>query len=55
MSRREEKFFALASIDYQGVSKEELKDLFRKTLKSGMHGLCASPYEEGQEPGDQLS
>lgn len=55
MSRREEKFFALASIDYQGKSVKELRKLFRKTLKSGMHGLCCSPYEEGQEPGDQLS
>ena len=55
MSRREEKFFALASIDYQGKSIKELKKLFRTTLKTGMHGLCCSPYEEGQEPGDQLS
>lgn len=55
MSFREEKHFALASIDYQGKSIEDLRKLFRKTLKSGMHGLCSSPYEEGQEPGDQLS
>ncbi|MBO3117110.1 glycosyl hydrolase [Winogradskyella sp. DF17] len=55
MSLRKEKFLALASIDYQGLSNEELRALFRKTLKSGMHGLCSSPYEEGQKPGDQLS
>ncbi len=55
MSVREEKFLALASIDYDGMSIEDLKGLFRKTLKSGMHGLCSSPYAEGQEPGDQLS
>ncbi|WP_411895761.1 glycosyl hydrolase family 17 protein [Winogradskyella sp. A2] len=55
MSRRDEKFFALASIDYQGKSLEELKSMFKKTLKSGVHGLCSSPYEEGQKPGDQLS
>ena len=55
MSFREEKFFALASIDYQGKSIQDLRKLFRKTLKSGVHGLCSSPYEEGQEPGDQLS
>lgn len=55
MSIRQEKFLALASIDYAGMSLEELRKLFRKTLASGMHGLCSSPYEEGQEPGDQLS
>ncbi|WP_405573444.1 glycosyl hydrolase family 17 protein [Winogradskyella sp. Asnod2-B02-A] len=55
MSLREEKFLALASIDYEGKSIKELRKLFRKALKSGMHGLCASPYEEGQEPGDRLS
>jgi exo-beta-1,3-glucanase (GH17 family) len=55
MSVREEKFFALASIDYEGMSKFELKKLYRKTLKQGVHGLCSSPYEEGQEPGNQLS
>lgn len=55
MSIREEKFLALASIDYAGMSIEDLRALFRKTLLSGMHGLCSSPYVEGQEPGDQLS
>jgi exo-beta-1,3-glucanase (GH17 family) len=55
MSLRKEKFLALASIDYQGMSIEDLGILFRESLKSGIHGLCSSPYEEGQEPGDQLS
>lgn len=55
MSHRAEKLFALASIDYNGKSIEDLRKLFRKTLKSGVHGLCSSPYEEGQEPGDQLT
>lgn len=55
MSLRKEKFLALASIDYEGMSIDDLRKLFRKTLKSGMHGLCSSPYEEGQEPGDQLT
>ncbi len=55
MSLREEKFLALASIDYHGLSIEDLRKLFRKSLELGMHGLCSSPYEEGQKPGDQLS
>lgn len=55
MSVRREKFLALANIDYAGKSIEELRELFRKALASGMHGLCSSPYQEGQRPGDQLS
>lgn len=55
MSRRGEKFLALANEDYAGKSIDELKSLFRQVLESGMHGLCSSPYEEGQKPGDQLS
>ncbi|WP_298538776.1 glycosyl hydrolase family 17 protein [uncultured Aquimarina sp.] len=55
MSIRTEKFLALASIDYAGKSKEDLRALFEKFLAQGMHGLCFSPYEEGQKPGDQLS
>lgn len=52
---RKEKFLALASLDYEGKSIDELKKLSRKTLENGMHGLCFSPYEEGQQPGDQIS
>ncbi len=55
MSRRGEKFLALASLDFYGKSFDELKALWKETLESGMHGLCFSPYDEGQEPGDQLS
>ena len=55
MSIRGEKFLALANIDYADKSIDELRKLFRDTLEAGMHGLCSSPYEEGQKPGDQLS
>jgi len=55
MSIRGEKFLALANIDYANKSIEELRKLFRDALETGMHGLCSSPYEEGQKPGDQLS
>ena len=36
-------------------SKDELNNLFRNTLKQGMHGLCFSLYEDGQQPGDTIS
>lgn len=55
MSIRKEKFLALAALEFEGASLDDLKALWRKTLESGMHGLCFSPYEEGQEPGDTLS
>jgi glucan 1,3-beta-glucosidase len=55
MSRRVEKFHALASIDFEGKSKKELSAYYREYLEAGMHGLCFSPYMEGQKPGDQLS
>jgi len=55
MSLREEKHLALASIDYEGKDQNELKKLYRSVLSKGMHGLCFSPYLEGQNPGDQLS
>jgi glucan 1,3-beta-glucosidase len=45
----------LAGRDLSGKSTSELSALYNQLLKGGMHGLCFSPYEEGQEPGDQLS
>ncbi len=36
-------------------TKGELTDLYSKKLNDGIHGLCFSPYEDGQEPGSQLS
>jgi len=55
MSLREEKFLALTAVDYDDVSIEGLRKTFKKTLKNGMHGLCFSPYMDGQEPGEVLS
>ncbi|WP_299439052.1 glycosyl hydrolase family 17 protein [uncultured Aquimarina sp.] len=55
MSVRKEKFLALASLDYTDKTTEDLKHMYKQVLENGMHGLCFSPYVEGQEPGDQLS
>ena len=52
---RKEKRLALAALDYAGKSTKELRKLAREILEEGMHGLCFSPYEEGQNPGDQIS
>lgn len=56
MSLREGKIMALAGgVDFADKSGEELHDLFKKALNTGMHGLCYSAYEEGQKPGDVLT
>jgi exo-beta-1,3-glucanase (GH17 family) len=46
---------ALAGVDLATKSDKELQKLFKQTLDHGMHGLCFSPYEEGQSAGDQIS
>lgn len=55
MSVRNEYVMSLAGVDISSKSYNELVDLFGKVLKQGMHGICISPYVEGQKPGDQLS
>jgi len=46
---------SLAGVNISAMSYGELVNLFQNVLKGGMHGLCISPYVEGQQPGDQLS
>jgi exo-beta-1,3-glucanase (GH17 family) len=35
-------------------TREVLASDFAATMQRGMHGLCFSPYLEGQQPGDQI-
>jgi len=35
--------------------RAELQEAFRRTLAGGVHGLCFSPYLEGQAPGARVS
>ena len=46
---------ARAGMNLSNKTKGELTDLYSKKLNDGIHGLCFSPYEDGQEPGSQLS
>lgn len=55
MSYREDKRLALAATELSGLSGEALKKKAREVLAMGMHGLCFSPYEEGQKPGERIS
>ena len=42
-------------IDFLSKSDSDIKKLFSTSLNKGLHGLCFSPYREGQNIGDQLS
>lgn len=55
MSLRGERFLALTSVEYADKDIDDLRALYKEALEAGMHGLCFSPYMDGQEPGDQLS
>ena len=45
----------ISGIDYSNKTNKEFQEIFGKVLNAGMHGLCFSPYEEGQKPGDILT
>ena len=55
MSFREEYVMSLAGVDISKKTSDDLKTIFDNLLQAGMHGLCFSPYLDGQEPGSQLS
>lgn len=54
MGRRIGRKLALAGVD-NATPVKELRELSRKVLENGMHGICFSLYEDGQEPGDIIS
>ena len=41
--------------DLRSLTDDELKERFRNILHEGIHGICYSAYEEGQEPGSLLT
>ncbi len=55
MSLRSDHLMSLAGVDVSGKSNDELIELFNRLLNNGIHGLCFSPYHDGQQPGTQLS
>lgn len=55
MSVRAGKIKSLVGIDHADKTEKGIQNLYNRLLKSGMHGLCFSPYEEGQGPGFQIS
>lgn len=55
MSFNADKVLSLAGRNLQGLSYQELAESFNEMLQQGVHGLCFSPYGEGQQPGDTLT
>ncbi|WP_297337365.1 glycosyl hydrolase family 17 protein [Algoriphagus sp.] len=55
MSFNADQVLALAGKNLQGLSIQELTNSFHELLREGMHGICFSPYLEGQQPGDTLT
>ena len=63
MSYRKDQHYSLKNIvetrdsgvDFSNYSFEDLKTLWNNTLDKGMHGICFSMYEDGQEPGDTIT
>jgi len=55
MSVRKGQIMALSGVDYANKTQIGIQNLFNRLLQKGMHGLCFSPYEEGQAPGSQIT
>ena len=65
MSYRKEQHFSVEEIkskfkenigvELKEYSPKDLVTLWRETLDTGMHGICFSMYEDGQEPGDTIT
>jgi len=54
MSNLYQRRTSLAGLDVTGLSLEDLRALVRQVLQARIHGLCFSPYLEGQGPGDPV-
>ena len=55
MSYRADKIMSLSGGILDNKTQKGLQNYYKRLFKGGMHGLCFSPYEEGQKPGDQLT
>lgn len=55
MSFKSENILSLIGHDYSNKPESELKSIFLEILNSGTHGICFSPYLDGQEPGSVIT
>ena len=54
MGKRIGKHLSLAGVK-PSARVSDLKSLFAEVMKDGMHGICFSLYEDGQQPGDIIT
>ncbi|MBT3208067.1 MAG: glycosyl hydrolase [Bacteroidetes bacterium] len=55
MLANRDRVLSLTGENVLNKTKSELIEMFHKALKTKMHGLCFSPYLDGQMPGTPLS
>lgn len=55
VSSKYNKYMSLAGVNFSNLTIEELQALANKILEKKIHGVCFSPYVEGQGPGVQIS
>jgi len=55
MSYPSKRHKSIKGIDLSNKTTEQVHSLFNTVLQEGMHGLCYSAYDEGQEPGTILT
>ncbi len=54
MSYRKEKMMSLTGVEVNAMSRDGLKEQSKNLLNEKMHGICFSPYEGAQKPGDPI-
>ena len=54
MSNLYQRTLSLAGIDISALAVDDLRSLVRELLDGKIHGVCFSPYIEGQGPGTEL-
>ncbi|PHN02924.1 glycoside hydrolase family 17 protein [Flavilitoribacter nigricans] len=55
MSYRSRRKWLAKGVDLNHKSEQETHELFLEVLEEGLHGLCYSAYEDGQQPGSILT
>jgi exo-beta-1,3-glucanase (GH17 family) len=55
MSYRKEKMMSLAGVQVDKLDRKGLKEQSQVLLNEKMHGICFSPYNGAQKPGDEIT
>jgi glucan 1,3-beta-glucosidase len=55
MSGRSEQILSLAGVGAPFTEHHDLSALFKQAMLNKVHGICFSPYVEGQGPGDKIT